>query len=71
MRTHTFIIFISIALFLPAAAQPADKTVFNVRSFGAVGDGTNLDSPAINRAILAAAEPFLFRQARICAAVFI
>ena len=32
------------------------ETVFNVRSFGAVGDGTNLDSPAIDRAIAAAAE---------------
>jgi polygalacturonase len=26
-------------------------TVFDVRSFGAVGDGKNLDSPAINQAI--------------------
>ena len=32
------------------------ETVFNVRSFGAVGDGTNLDSPAIDRAIAAAAD---------------
>src|SRR5215471_16196808 len=29
-------------------------TVFDVRSFGAVGDGKNMDSPAINRAIEAA-----------------
>ncbi len=29
-------------------------TVFDVRSFGAVGDGKNIDSPAINRAIAAA-----------------
>src|SRR5215472_745386 len=29
-------------------------TVFDVRSFGAVGDGKNMDSPAINRAIAAA-----------------
>ncbi len=28
--------------------------VFNIRSFGAMGDGTNLDSPAINQAIQAA-----------------
>jgi polygalacturonase len=34
----------------------AGRTVFNVRSFGAVGDGENLDSPAINKAIQAAAE---------------
>jgi polygalacturonase len=31
------------------------ETDFNVRQFGAVGDGTNLDSQAINRAIDAAA----------------
>jgi len=30
-------------------------TTFNVRYFGAVGDGTNLDSPAINKAISASA----------------
>ncbi len=29
-------------------------TVFDVRSFGAVGDGKNIDSPAINQAIEAA-----------------
>ena len=38
-------------------AAPAQITNwFNVRSFGAVGDGTNLDSPAINQAIDAAAK---------------
>lgn len=31
------------------------KAVFNVRKFGAKGDGTHLDSPAINKAIEAAA----------------
>ncbi|MGO9479979.1 MAG: glycoside hydrolase family 28 protein [Limisphaerales bacterium] len=36
------------------AANSAHKTVFNVRSFGATGDGRTLDSPAINRAIQAA-----------------
>ena len=36
---------------IPAAGA---GTVFDVRSFGAVGDGKNIDSPAINRAIEAA-----------------
>ena len=54
MKTRAFAFFISFGFLLSAAALPTDKTVFNVRSFGAVGDGTNLDSPAINQAILAA-----------------
>lgn len=33
----------------------AEKAIFNVRNFRAVGDGKNLDSPAINEAIQAAA----------------
>ena len=39
-------------------AQPAagERTIFNIRSFGALGDGKNLDSPAIDRAIQAAAQ---------------
>jgi polygalacturonase len=34
-----------------SAAAAAGKTTFNVRDFGAVGDGKALDSPAIDRAI--------------------
>ncbi|HKI69995.1 MAG TPA: glycosyl hydrolase family 28-related protein [Verrucomicrobiae bacterium] len=45
-----------LALLLSAFASPNVPAVFNVRNYGAVGDGTNLDSPAINRAILAAAQ---------------
>jgi len=56
MKTRTFAIFISFCFLLPVIAAPDDKTVFNVRSYGAVGDGTNLDSPAINQAILAASQ---------------
>ena len=43
------------AVFAPSApAQPALKTglrMFDVKAFGAAGDGVALDSPAINRAI--------------------
>ena len=54
MKTRAFAIFSSFCVLLSSAASPNDPTVFNVRSFGAVGDGTNLDSPAINQAIQAA-----------------
>jgi polygalacturonase len=39
-----------------ACAQSTQPTVYDVRKFGATGDGKTLDSPAINRAIEAAAE---------------
>ncbi len=35
----------------PVAASPSGKTIYNVREYGATGDGKTLDSPAINRAI--------------------
>jgi len=38
------------------AADSNEKAYFNVRSYGAAGDGKNLDSPAIDKAIDAAAE---------------
>ena len=38
------------------AAETSSQNYFNVRSFGAVGDGKNLDSPAIDRAIDACAQ---------------
>jgi polygalacturonase len=39
---------------LPASAESANSD-FNVRRFGAKGNGTTVDSPAINQAIEAAA----------------
>ena len=45
----------SVCGMMVAAETPA-KNYFNVRDFGAVGDGMNLDSPAIDRAIAAAAQ---------------
>src|ERR1019366_2399164 len=38
------------------AAETAGQNYFNVRSYGAAGDGKQLDSPAIDKAIAAAAE---------------
>jgi polygalacturonase len=40
----------------PTVATPQRPTYFDVRSFGAKGNGTSIDSPAINAAIDAAAE---------------
>ncbi len=47
----------SAALALPAQAQAAAASgaLFNVRQYGAAGDGKTLDTPAVNRAIEAAA----------------
>ena len=39
-----------------AAETAGDKMFFNVRAYGATGDGTTLDSPAINKAIIACNE---------------
>jgi polygalacturonase len=36
------------------AAEPIGQAVYNVRAFGAIGDGRHLDSPAIDKAIQAA-----------------
>jgi hypothetical protein len=40
--------------FASAAPPTLPREIFNIRSFGAVGDGKNIDTPAINRAIDAA-----------------
>jgi polygalacturonase len=41
-------------VFASAAPPTLPREIFNIRSFGAVGDGKNIDTPAINRAIDAA-----------------
>src|SRR5579859_1093194 len=56
-----FRLFLSAFVLLPVFVLSAMGTVstaaaeYNVRDYGAVGDGTNLDSPAIDKAIVAAA----------------
>jgi len=40
-----------ISMMIMPVAWAGENPLFNVRDFGATGDGTNLDSPAINRAI--------------------
>ena len=57
LNSHPNTICILTACFcLFAVSTLAGQNVFNVRDFGAVGDGTNLDSPAINKAIDAATQ---------------
>jgi len=65
---HTVLALAALLLLAPAVALNGAETAsiqstaptlgqnyFNVRNFGAVGDGKNLDSPAINKAIETAA----------------
>ena len=49
------ILILALAGCVSTTQQGKPDYTFNVRNFGAVGNGTNLDSPAINRAIDAAA----------------
>ena len=55
----TFVRILSVfalLLLLNTPALAASPTFFNVRDFGATGDGQTLDSPAIDKAITAAAD---------------
>lgn len=51
-----FVIFFSALILFTVAADfcSAQTQTFNVKDFGAVGNGTSLDSPAVNAAIAAA-----------------
>ena len=56
----TRVLALLLCLALPGCVAPgehhaANKSSFNVRNYGAVGDGIHLDSPAIDKAITAAA----------------
>ena len=52
LRQLLFLLLLNAGLH---AAETTGQNYFNVRNFGAIGDGTNLDSPAIDKAISAAA----------------
>lgn len=49
-------LFIPVSSALLAAVLPVAAATYNIRDYGAVGDGTTIDSPAINAAIQAASE---------------
>ncbi|TPG33896.1 glycoside hydrolase family 28 protein [Flavobacterium pectinovorum] len=52
-----FVIFLLSGFYIVINAQSKEiTTVYNVRNYGAIGDGKTLDSPAINKAIEEAAK---------------
>ncbi|HLE33369.1 MAG TPA: glycosyl hydrolase family 28-related protein, partial [Bacteroidota bacterium] len=53
LRSHAIVCccFLLSGIVLSQSSVQSQASVFNVRSFGATGDGKTLDSPAINRAI--------------------
>ncbi len=56
MKSRFAAILACCCLLCPAFASVNEKTVFNVRDFGATGNGKTLDSPSINQTIQAAAQ---------------
>jgi len=54
---RTLVVWLAVGLFGSAAghAEAAAPRVFDIRAYGAAGDGKTLDTDAINRSILAAA----------------
>ncbi len=55
MRNLSLLLLLSFS-FSAAAADPESENSFNVREYGAAGDGKHLDSPSIDKAIDAAAQ---------------
>jgi polygalacturonase len=61
-KNHLFLLILVVCFSLQGLAQrktvdpvaPVTSAVFNVRAYGAKGDGVQLDSPAVNKAIDAA-----------------
>ncbi|HEV2455279.1 MAG TPA: glycoside hydrolase family 28 protein [Verrucomicrobiae bacterium] len=51
-----FVFTVSVTLTRPTLADDNNANYFNVRAYGATGDGTSLDSPSINKAIEACAQ---------------
>ena len=49
-------LYLSLIALVLSLAAVANTPVFNIRDFGAVGDGVNIDSPAFNKAIIAASQ---------------
>lgn len=57
MRNQISVVcFVLFTLLVVACSGAIDKTVYNVKDFGAKGDSLTIDSPAINLAITAASE---------------
>lgn len=56
MKLHILVRSVVAVFLLTVCVTSASQTVFNVRDYGAAGDGKTLDSPAINEAIRAASK---------------
>lgn len=55
MNTFSIVAFLILTLASSAIAKPASPKIFNVRDFGAVGDGTNKDTVPFQKALDACA----------------
>lgn len=55
-KTFVALLLASVSIYASFAQSPGFQVVYNVRSYGATGDGKSLDSPFINKAIDACAQ---------------